>query len=109
MLLILYHFRNDVVPIVTSGACGCHAVDNGKQILFIRNDTIQYSTILSRSTDLSTRWPREVHTRQKEVFSLHLHKQILVIKWYDQGAKDDYMPPPIAGDVTYQKHIPADL
>jgi hypothetical protein len=29
----------------------------------------------------------------------------IVKKWYDQGAKDDYVPPPITGPVTYDKNI----
>ena len=97
-------FRDDVVPIVTSGACGCHAVDNGKQVLFVRNDTIQYSTILSRSTVFYEMAKGGAHPAEGSIFFTPSQAD-LVIKWYDQGAKDDYVPPAITGDISYQQHI----
>ena len=97
-------FRDDVVPIVTSGACGCHAVDNGKQVLFVKNDTIQYSTILSRSTVFYQMAKGGAHPAEGSIFFTPSQAD-LVIKWYDQGAKDDYVPPPITGDISYQQHI----
>jgi hypothetical protein len=97
-------FRSDVVPIVTSGACGCHAVDNGKQVLFVRNDTIQYSTILARSTVLYEMAKGGAHPGEGSIFFTPSQAD-LIIKWYDQGAKDDFVPPPITGDISYQQHI----
>jgi hypothetical protein len=97
-------FRNDVVPIVTSGACGCHAVDNGKQVLFVKGDTIQYSTILGRSSILYDMAKGGAHPAEGSIFFTPSQAD-LIIKWYDQGAEDDYVPPPITGNITYDEHI----
>src|SRR5678815_3550192 len=45
-------FRSDVVPIMTSGACGCHNTENAtRQIQFSdpSKDTIYYGAIQTRS------------------------------------------------------------
>ena len=49
-------FRDDIVPIVISGACGCHNNgQSGNAIQFTHFDTVFYSTILARagSADIS--------------------------------------------------------
>lgn len=97
-------FRSDVVPIVTSGACGCHLIDNGNQVAFVKNDTILYSTILARSAVLYDMAKGGPHPGEGSVFFTPAQAQ-LIIKWYDQGAQDDYVPPPITGNITYDQHI----
>jgi hypothetical protein len=97
-------FRNDVVPIVTSGACGCHTNGTSTQVKFAYKDTIYYSAILSRSTVLYEMAKGGPHPAEGNIFFTPSQAD-LVIKWYDQGAKDDYTPPPITGTITYSKNI----
>lgn len=97
-------FRNDVVPIAVSGACGCHNNGTTRQIKFSWNDTIYYSAILSRSTVLYEMAKGGPHPGEGSIFFTPSQAE-LVIKWYEQGAKDDYVPPPITGDISYQQHI----
>lgn len=101
-------FRNDVVPIVTSGACGCHNNDNAntRQVFFSNSKTgeIFYSAIQTRAALLYDMAKGGAHPGEGSIFFTQSQANI-VIKWYEQGAKDDYSPPPITGDVSYQKNI----
>lgn len=105
-------FRNDVVPIMTSGACGCHNNENAndtsrrKQIAFSNPKTseIFYSAIQSRSTILNTMAKGGLHPGEGSIF--FTPSQAAIVKaWVAQGAKDDYTPPPITGDITYSSNI----
>ncbi len=101
-------FRSDVVPIATSGACGCHNNDNvtARQIFFSNSKTgeIYYSTIQSRAKIFYDMAKGGSHPGEGSIYFTPSQAE-LIIKWYDQGAKDDYTPPPIVGDVTYAKNI----
>jgi hypothetical protein len=97
-------FRKDVVPIMTSGACGCHNNGTTRQIKFSWNDTIYYSAIQARSTALNDMAKGGAHPGEGSIFFTPSQASI-VKKWYDQEAKDDYVPPPITGPVTYDKNI----
>lgn len=97
-------FRNDVVPIVTSGGCGCHNNGTTRQIAFKNGDTIFYSAILSRSGMLSAMAKGGPHPGEGSIFFTPSQAAI-VNKWIAQGAKDDYVPPPVVGDITYAQHI----
>ena len=100
-------FRNDVVPIMTSGACGCHNTANStRQIQFSdpSKDTIYYGAIQTRSRLLYDMAKGGAHPGEGSIYFSPSQSSI-VVKWYDQGAKDDYVPPPITGDVTYTVHI----
>ena len=100
-------FRSDVVPIMTSGACGCHNTSNStRQIQFSdpEKDTIYYGAIQTRSRLLYDMAKGGAHPGEGSIYFTPSQSSI-VIKWYDQGAKDDYVPPPITGDVTYTAHI----
>lgn len=100
-------FRNDVVPIMTSGACGCHNTTNStRQIQFSdpAKDTIYYGAIQTRATMLNDMAKGGAHPGEGAIFFTPSQASI-VTKWYDQGAKDDYVPPPITGEVTYTLHI----
>ncbi len=105
-------FRNDVVPIMTSGACGCHNNENAndtskrKQIPFSNPKTseIFYSAIQSRSTILNTMANGGLHPGEGSIF--FTPSQAAIVKaWVAQGAKDDYTPPPITGNITYLTNI----
>jgi len=111
-------FRSDVVPIMISGACGCHVNINAngtnpKQISFAKGDTIYYGAIQSRAAILNkmaryTINPSDpqggLHPGEGSVFFTISQAQI-VKKWVEQGAVDDYTPPPITGEATYSKNI----
>ena len=105
-------FRNDVVPIMTSGACGCHNNENAndtlkrKQIAFSNPKTneIFYSAIQSRSTILNTMAGGGSHPGEGSIY--FTPSQAAIVKaWVAQGAKDDYTPPPVTGDITYALNI----
>lgn len=97
-------FRNDVVPIMIAGGCGCHNNGTTRQILFSNKDTIFYSTIQSRAALLYDMAKGGPHPGEGSVFFTPSQASI-VLKWVEQGAKDDYVPPPITGDITYSQHI----
>jgi hypothetical protein len=98
-------FRDDVVPILVSGACGCH--NNGlssNAVQFSHADTIFYGAILARSTVYNTMANGGQHPGEGGIF--FTPAQAAVIKaWYAQGAKDNYVPPAITGPVTYTTNI----
>jgi hypothetical protein len=97
-------FRNDVVPIMVAGGCGCH--NNGKNdvVMFSHKDTIFYSAIQARAALLDSMAKGYPHKGEGNVFFTPSQANI-VKKWVEQGAKDDYVPPPITGEVTYSEHI----
>lgn len=97
-------FRNDVVPIVIAGGCGCHANGTTRQVLFMNKDTIFYSTIQSRASQLNAMAKGGAHPGEGSVFFTPSQAKIIT-KWVEQGAKDDYVPPPITGSITYAQHI----
>jgi hypothetical protein len=100
-------FRSDVVPIMTSGACGCHnTINSSRQIQFSdpSKDTIYYGAIQTRSKMMYDMAKGGAHPGEGAIFFTPSQSSI-VIKWYEQGAKDDYVPPPITGDVTYTLHV----
>ena len=100
-------FRSDVVPIMTSGACGCHNTANAtRQIQFSdpSKDTIYYGAIQTRAKLFYDMAKGGAHPGEGSIYFSPSQSSI-VAKWYDQGAKDDYVPPPITGDVTYTLHV----
>jgi hypothetical protein len=98
-------YRSDVVPIIVSGACGCHNNGSTRQVAFSHGDTIFYSAIQSRAKvyyDMAT----GIGTHPGEGSIYFTPSQASIIKkWYEQGAKDDYIPPPITGDISYSVQI----
>ena len=99
-------FRDDVAPIMVSGACGCHNNGTTSAIQFSHLDTIFYSTIQSRSgvyaAMIST--PSVGHPGEGGVFFSPAQAAV-ISSWIAQGAKDNYVPPPITGKVTYTTNI----
>jgi hypothetical protein len=103
-------FTNDVVPIVTSGACGCHNNNSTRQIPFSYYDTaakkmvILYDAILIRDSLLNAMAVGGPHPGEGSIFFTPSQATV-VRKWYEQGSKDDHTPPPPSSEVTYQKDI----
>jgi len=98
-------YRNDVVPIITSGACGCHNNGSTRQVVFSHGDTIFYSAIQTRAKvyyDMATKVAD--HPGEGSIYFTPSQAAIIK-KWYEQGAKDDYAPPPVTGNVSYAQHI----
>ena len=98
-------FRDDIVPIVTSGACGCH--NNGQSanaVQFTHFDTVFYGTILARAGVFNTMASGGAHPGEGGVF-FSPAQAALINTWYAQGAKDNYVPPAITGPVTYTINI----
>lgn len=96
--------RKDVAPIVTSGGCGCHNNGTIRQFLFSRNDTIFYETIIAKAPMLYKMAKGEPHPAEGSVFFTPSQASI-VRKWVEQGAKDDYVAPPVTGPITYAINI----
>ena len=98
-------FRDDVVPIVTSGACGCHI--NGKTsnaVPFAIKDTIYFGAIQSRAALLDKMAKGGAHPGEGGIFFTPAQSE-LIKTWVAQGAKDNYVPPAITGPVTYTINI----
>ena len=98
-------FRDDIVPIVTSGACGCH--NNGQAsnaVQFTHFDTVFYGAILARAGVFNTMANGGDHPGEGGVY-FSPAQAALIKAWYAQGAKDNYVPPPITGPVTYTINI----
>jgi hypothetical protein len=98
-------FRDDIVPIMISGGCGCH--NNGKvanAVQFSYKDTIYYSTIQSRAGVFNNMANGKAHPGEGGIYFTS-SQSALVKKWVEQGAKDSYVPPAITGPVTYTTNI----
>ncbi len=98
-------FRDDIVPIMISGGCGCH--NNGKYsnaVQFSYKDTIWYGAIQSRAAILNDMAKGKSHPGEGGIYFTP-SQSALVLKWVEQGAKDNYVPPPITGPVTYTINI----
>ncbi|MEI6263838.1 MAG: hypothetical protein WCP74_01965 [Sphingobacteriia bacterium] len=97
-------FRDDVVPIVTSGACGCHNNGTTRAIQFSTKDTIYYNAIQARAGIFNDMVNGKEHPAEGGIY--FTPSQAAVIKtWIQQGAKDNYVPPPVTGPVTYSINI----
>lgn len=97
-------FRDDVVPIMISGACGCHNNGTTTVVPFSHGDTIFYSTIQARAGIYQQMIKGGNHPGEGGIFFTPSQAAV-VQRWIDQGAKDNYVPPPITGPVTYTKDI----
>jgi hypothetical protein len=103
-------FANDVVPIMTSGACGCHNNNTTRQIPFSYYDSISkgivilYDAILIRDSLLYAMAIGGPHPGEGSIFFTPSQATI-VRKWYEQGSKDDSSPPAPSSQVTYTKDI----
>lgn len=82
-------FRNEVVPIITAGPCGCH--NNGiatRAVQFSHFDTVFYDAILSR-VGLFEAWVNGGEHPGAGVIDFSANERTVIKKWIEQGAKDD--------------------
>jgi hypothetical protein len=97
-------FRGEVVPIITSGACGCHNNGSIRQIVFSHGDTIFYDAILAR-TSLFKAWVNGgTHPGGGNV-DFTPTQRLIVKEWIDQGAQDDAGGCTVTGAITYTAKI----
>lgn len=98
-------FRDDIVPITISGACGCHNnAQSQNAVQFSHLDTIFYSVIQARSGVFNTMANGGAHPGEGGIF-FSPAQAALIKTWVAQGAKDNYIPPAITGPVTYTINI----
>ena len=99
-------FRAEVVPIITSGACGCH--NNGvatTAVQFSHLDTIFYDAILSRVNTFRT-WVNGGTHPGGGVIDFTPNDKSIIKAWVDQGDPyDDGAGCTVAGSITYTKDI----
>jgi hypothetical protein len=105
-------FVNEIAPIFTSGACGCHnngLANNQKQFSNLYKednggDTIYYDVIYG-TQNLMESWAKGgVHPGYGNV-ELTPAEIALFLKWVAQGAPDDQGSGSIGGNVTYAANI----
>lgn len=97
-------FRNDVVPIIISGNCGCHNNGSTRQVAFSHLDTVFYSAILSRAGAFNNMANGGAHPGEGSVYFTPSQAQIIKA-WFAQGAKDDGSSTVVTGDVSYATNI----
>jgi len=98
-------FRNDVVPIVVAGGCGCH--NNGsatREVQFSHADTIFYDAILARVGLLQT-WVNGGSHPGGGVIDLSENQRTIIKRWIDEGGKDDGGGCIVSGRITYNANI----
>ena len=98
-------FRNDVVPIIVAGGCGCH--NNGiatRAVQFSHADTIFYDAILARAYVFDTMARFDKHPGGGQIYFTQHQKQIIT-SWVAAGAKDDGGGCTVTGAITYTTHI----
>lgn len=99
-------FRSEVVPIITSGSCGCHNVQNTRCVMFSLGSTVFYDAILARTSLLSS-WVNGTtgHPGGGLTIDFSSQEKSIIKRWIAEGAKDDYVAPPVTGNVTYTANI----
>jgi hypothetical protein len=99
-------FRAEVVPIVTSGGCGCHNNGvSGTAVQFSHLDTIFYPAILARAGVLKEMVAdASKHPGGGGVTLTDAQKNIMQT-WFAQGAKDDGGGCVISGAITYNANF----
>jgi len=98
-------FRKEIVPIMTSGACGCH--NNGvgtRAVQFSYLNNIYYDAILAR-VQVYKDWINGGKHPGEGTVDFSANEKVLISKWIAEGAIDDYEAPPVTGNVTYTTHI----
>jgi len=97
-------FRDDIVPIIISGGCGCHNNGSTRALQFTHLDTIFYSTIQARSGVYGDMVNGKDHPGEGGIYFTSAQATLIKL-WIAQGAKDNYVPPAITGPVTYGVNI----
>ena len=105
LVLPTISFRNDVVPIMVSGGCGCH--NNGiatRAVQFSHADTIFYDAILGR-TGLFDAWVNGGTHPGAGAIDFTANQKTIIKTWIAQGAKDDGGGCTVNGAITYTAKI----
>ena len=98
-------FRNEIVPIATSGGCGCH--NNGiasRAVQFSHGDTVFYDAILSRVSLLDA-WVKGGTHPGGGLIDFSVNEKSLIQRWIAEGAKDDGGGCTVTGTITYTANI----
>lgn len=98
-------FRSDIVPIMISGACGCH--NNGiatRAVQFSHYDTVFYDAILGR-VGLFDSWVNGGIHPGAGVIDFTPNQKDLIRQWIKEGAKDDGGGCTVTGAVTFTAKI----
>lgn len=98
-------FRAEVVPIVTSGACGCHNNGTTTQVRFSFKDTIFYDAISAR-VGLFDKWVHGGSHPGGGNIDFNPNEKAIVRAWVEQGEPyDDGAGCTVPTVVTYTKDI----
>ena len=100
-------FRNEVVPIVTAGPCGCHNTSvTIRAVLFSdqRLNIVYYDAILARKSQLATMANGGEHPGGGEI-SFSQSEKNLIKRWIDEGGNDDGAGCTITGTQTWTRDI----
>ena len=99
-------FRQEVVPILTSGACGCHNNGQGQRaVQFSHLDTIWYDAILSRVNTFKE-WVNGGTHPGAGAIDFAPNQKDIIKKWVAQGDPfDDGAGCTVPTTVTYTKNI----
>ena len=103
-------FSKEVVPIMTSGPCGCH-----NSIVRARNRWIQFTDTLTGQPAYNTifakmgmmeEWAKGKigHPAGGDVF-LSAADSKIILDWVAQGKINDYVPPAVSGAITYTSNV----
>jgi len=98
-------FRQEVVPIVVAGGCGCH--NNGtvaREVQFSHADTIFYDAILARMGLLKS-WVNGGSHPGGGVIDLTANQRAIIQRWINEGGKDDGGGCTVSGKITYNANI----
>jgi len=99
-------FRNEVVPIMTSGPCGCH--NNGiatRAIQFSHDDTVYFDAILSR-VSLFDAWVNGGTHPGGGAIDFAPNEKNIIQRWIAQGDPyDDGAGCTVTGAITYTTDI----
>jgi hypothetical protein len=98
-------FREEVVPIVIAGGCGCHNNGQAKNaVQFSHVDTVFYDVILVRDSILNAMATKGAHPGGGDIYFKPNEKDI-VSRWYAEGSNDDGGGCTVTGTVTYTTDI----
>ena len=99
-------FRSEVVPIITSGACGCHNNGVGNTaVQFSHLDTVFYPAILARVATFNDMLTDS--TKHPGYGGVHFTptQKLVIQRWIAQGAKDDGGGCIVSGTINYASNI----
>lgn len=101
-------FRQEVVPILTGGACGCHNTSvTVRAVLFSdqRTNTIYYDAMLARVGQFNT-WVNGGTHPGGGAIDFSPNEKIIIKKWINQGDPyDDGAGCTVTGALTYNRDI----